>query len=489
MNKINANSFPWIPTSVVFYSMERFYINMNWINRETGLWFDPIYQAVDLDPKLKERRDLNKKVLLTINQTAEWRLRRDGVPNLNDGHWTETKLGKWQKDGTNPLNWTEEGEDYFKITARYGRKAWPIDRLGVDTTNRWGVHNIPLTAQNLVTHIEPGNEDVAWWRPAITSLTAPEFAARMSLIYDGHEGRVPFAGIKTADPTMLVVLPGLPNLDLNYLKQMNEWFKANRTDKKFACDVMNVHHYSNAGNTFENLTSQWTQGCSPEQDQVRIKLKAVVDFANSLSLPTWWSEFGYNTRNVNTTQGIVPFGNKSTEQIQSEWLKRSYIEGLLAGVDNMFMFETADEHRRDEGGMWITCGMVLSQYDKEGKVDIDSYKPKLSWFGLKNLNLWLSGATELKESNIDGVRIISFKSGNTKRHIYYMPTSNDSTKSLTINNTTLTATEDPQLFEGELVIIDPVTPPTPPVKPDKETFEIILISSKGRRGRTVIELI
>jgi hypothetical protein len=437
MKKINANSFPWVPSNLVFYDIERWYLNMNWMNRETGFWFDPIYQAVDLDPKLKERKQLGKQVILTINQTPEWRLKRAGVPETLE-HWTEVKLGKWNKDGTNPLNWTNEAQDFFKIAARYGRKSWPVDRLGVDTQERWGVKNKALSGLDLVRFIEPGNEDRAWWRPDNTSLNPEEFAAYCSAVYDGHEGKIPFAGIKTADPTMLMVMPGLPNLDFDCIARMDNWFKANRADKQFACDIINVHHYCNAGNTFENLTSQWTQGCSPEQDEVRIKLQKIVSYLNK---KVWWSEFGYNTVNVNTTQGLVPFANKTTEQIQNEWLKRSYLEGILAGVDNMFMFETLDEFNITNGGMWVSCGMVTSQYDGE------PFRPKKSWRGLKELNDFLPENASITEINISGVRFLKFRDGIYMKYIYYCPTSNGTTKQIRIKAKQFLATEDPQYYK------------------------------------------
>ena len=92
----------------------------------------------------------------------------------------------------------------------------------------------------------------------------------LSACYDGHEGKLgPGYGVKGADPSMLVIMGGLTNFDTTYLKRMSDWFNANRKDRRFPADVVNVHHYCNEN---DGLFQGFAKGTAPETKNVYEKL-------------------------------------------------------------------------------------------------------------------------------------------------------------------------------------------------------------------------
>ena len=155
-----------------------------------------------------------------------------------------------------PASYIDQARVAFQFAARYGyNKNVPRDLIKVDTHKRYpdDVPNQPLAGMGLIKYIECGNERDRWWGADELHQTAEQYAANMSAFYDGNMGKLGSdAGVKTADPSMQVVMGGLASADIKYVQGMIDWCKANRGYKKdgsvnLCFDVINYHLYSNDG--------------------------------------------------------------------------------------------------------------------------------------------------------------------------------------------------------------------------------------------------
>lgn len=408
--KFNTNGFHWIPSDLIKeFSFYRCYIATQWVWRPTGLFVEPMWQAATsqvtgYDSYFKNMKDLGVLVVPCLNQSPDWIL--EGWP-ADHPHRAEIKPIYKDDDPLDPISYRYIGKFFFQWAARYGKVQYPDEILEVDPTSRWigDGPNIKKSGLNLLNYVEVWNEPDGWWRTPEARFTPEEYACMLSVCYDGHEGLIPHCGIKTADESMKVVMGGLSNMNTDYLTAMNEWFKQNRTDQKFCADIINFHHYCNEGNGPGYMPVQWTKGCSPEADNLRGRLKTIVDWKkqNTPKSKVWYSEFGYDTNPSGYSwQKSLAYNNKSGEEVQAEWLARTYLESIAAKVDNMFMFNAVDEPCFASGGLWCSSGMLKAQYSPT------PYAKKPSWFSITYLIQALKGFRYSKDLSKDNIRLLLF---------------------------------------------------------------------------------
>src|SRR5690606_32765957 len=122
-----------------------------------------------------------------------------------------------------------------------------------------------------------------------------ELAAFMSAVYDGHKGEMgPGFGIKAADPAMKVVMPGLTEVNIEYVRFMFQWWDVNRGPGDYPFEIFNFHLYSNTsgGNQVDNDR----KGEIPEVASYMDALSKAVIYRN-IHFPNkevWISETGYD---------------------------------------------------------------------------------------------------------------------------------------------------------------------------------------------------
>lgn len=444
--KIGMDGFAWTPDTLVFCTFKRDFYDQGWIDKPGGLWVNPTWQAnINMDVYLERMKRKGIVTVPAINKTPDWRL--DGFVPHGYPNRDEVKLAKWLHRAEDPNAYADDAAFFFKIAARYGRVAHPAAALGIDTTLRWGVRNVERSGLDLLLYIEPGNEEEGWWRDSMARLDPEELAARMSAILDGHEGRMgPGYGIKTADPSMQVVLPGLWNLSWRYLDRMNRWFQINRTDKKFAADVLNVHWYINLSNRSDDAPPTWTVGCSPERDQLQKRLKELTDWRdrNTPGLPIFYSEFGWNTVNRNTNQGIVAYGGLTAEQIQANLICRTFVLSIEAGIDRCFVYTASDDGDVSNGGQWQSTGLAYSEFDPQ---HARRWKPKPAWYATRQLAAWLDSYTFAADRSNPVVMIKEFRKGSSRRLLYWSPTENGVQFEAEIMGRKVQVTEAVQMLE------------------------------------------
>jgi hypothetical protein len=411
-NAICTNSFHWVPVDVLTpFSMVREYNYWSWYEAKQGVnAFEPSAEtSAKLDTHFAELKANNITPLFCMNQSPPWLNTYAGFEA--DDRPADTATA--QSD--DPASYSYFARFMFQVAARYGRVAIADSRLTVDAANT------PKSGLNLLDYISPWNEPDKWWKAARGNIKAAEYAAILSAVWDGHEGKIPGdVGIKKADPSMKVVLGGLTDLRQDYINDMNNWFKANRKDKKFCADVIDVHRYS--GNYGQNLFSPTAKGISPEADNLRARVKSFVDFSHLL-LPNkqvWMTEYGYDT-GTNSPQRASAYGGYSADEVQAMWNIRSFLEILAGGMDKAFVFTIYDESN-DQFGIFQTSGVVRSRADGLTK--------KVAWTKFAEIATKLKGLTfkgdQSKQAN---VRNYLFANADASKSVVLMwsPTENGTT--------------------------------------------------------------
>lgn len=216
----------------------------------------------------------------------------------------------------------------FQVAARYGSVPVPPSALQL------GPKQPALSGLGLLKHIEILNEPDGWWAGREHFMKPFEIAAMLSAAYDGHEGRMePLGpggvGIKKADPSMQVVMPGVTgtsrrNLDLVRMIQL--WGQFARTDGKFPADVLNFHGYST------DLTANKVD-MTPEQAHMLEGLQELVAWRNTHepTMEVWLTEFGWDTDQRSTDRALA-YGPYSADQVQAMWLVRGFMLASASGL-------------------------------------------------------------------------------------------------------------------------------------------------------------
>lgn len=268
-------------------------------------------------------------------------------------------------DRSQPASYVIQARTAFQFAARYGYNISINPALvKIDPRPRWTNDpiNIVKIGLGLVKYIECGNENDRWWKGDKATQSPEEYAANMSAFYDGHKGTLgPNAGVKTADPSMKVVMGGLATADVNYVKRMIDWCKTNRGYKpdgnvNLCFDVINYHLYSNDGNILTHTRA--TTGVAPELSQSGAIADSFVALAKTLpgKMEVWVTEAGYDV-NQQSYQHAPPIGNKSALITQADWTLRTSLLYIRHGIKNIFFYQLFDAFPGN-GQQYSTSGLA-----------------------------------------------------------------------------------------------------------------------------------
>ena len=314
-------------------------------------------------------------------------------------------------DPTQPQSYIAHASYLFQFAARYGgtRVDETLLKLKADQPARSGL--------GLVRYMENWNEPDKWWKGRGPYFSPFELAAMCSADYDGHRrtvGRT--VGMKNADPGMKLVMGGLAKPEIEYLKAMKLWADFHR-EGNFPADVINLHHYSNDAG---GQGGQSTTGISPEADGLRERFQRIVEWRDRF-LPdkeVWVSEFGYDT-NPKSPQHAPAIGAADAQEVQGQWIVRSFLALAAAGVDRAQLYMLRDVNADS-----------ATQYDSSGLTSQKGrHEPKRAWYYVATLRHILHG-TRFESDVPSGdvrVRVYRFRSdGAPPRHVYavWCPTSN-----------------------------------------------------------------
>lgn len=272
-------------------------------------------------------------------------------------------------DAEDPESYREMSQFVYQFAARYGHTTVEDSKLLVNTgqTKKSGM--------GVLSYFEDWNEQDRDWAGRDAQFIAEEYAAMASANVDGHAGTMGEGfGIKTADPSAKFVMGGLYILGTEYISDMYNWFVENRADHRWPIDVINMHHYSHTDSK---------NGICPEEDAYKARVSELIDWRNEYAPENevWITEFGYDT-NDDSPNRINPFADFTQQEIQAQWLVRTYLLLSSIEVDRVAQFMIRDTDN-DSEPRWSDCGLTLS--DAEGNT------PKTSWYYTYTLKNVLEG--------------------------------------------------------------------------------------------------
>ncbi|AHF17065.1 hypothetical protein [Niabella soli] len=362
--------------------------------------FAPSYPGWSFDDFYQGLKQNNVQVAPCLQGSVNW------LPHSGDYNSDNKPLDAIGADPTSPYSYYAKANHLYQFAARYGSVKVP------DANLLLAAGQPRLSGLNYLNYIEDWNEQDKNWSGRDAEFLPEEYAAMASADYDGHCNTLnKFGkqyGIKNADPSLKLVMGGLSNVDINYIKRMKSWFEANRKDKQFAADVLNFHIYA-----FKDGQS-WQGGgpaLSPEDARFKEKLAAVVAYRDQ-NLPgkeVWVSEFGWDT-NPQSVLAPPPIGSMDMQEIQAIWLVRAYLAFAAAGVDRAQMYMSRDYDPNNK--TWFSStGLMGPKGD---------FTPKKSWYyvyTLKNVltNMHFMGSQNSTDPN---VLVYKFKDVASSKGVY-----------------------------------------------------------------------
>ncbi|MFD0674538.1 fibronectin type III domain-containing protein [Cohnella sp. GCM10027633] len=315
-----------------------------------------------------------------------------------------------------PASYIEHADHMYQYAARYG------STVVADGNLKLASGQARSTGLGYLDYFENWNEPDNTWDTLADYFKPYEFAAMSSADYDGHLGTLgSTVGVKNADPNAKMVMGGLSDPKLEYLRALKFWSDNNRGGS-FPFDVINIHYYSHDGAT----QSEGTVGISPEADDMKGALSKIVEFRNKYypDKEVWITEFGYDTDTA-SKQRVPTISGQTIYETQANWIIRSYLAAAAAGVDKAAMFMLRDVE--------LAPGVTMSKFYASGLVGRkdQGYPKKDSWYYLYTYRNTLGEMYylgEQQDSSNPNVMIYKFKSAtsNAGAYVVWNKTSNNS---------------------------------------------------------------
>lgn len=482
-SKISVCGFHWVPLDKMQpFAMRRDFQMSGWTWSPMGFSPDPLYGAASRDVQGYDKYFADAKaagltIVPCVNETPEWfwnlppapaiysiaevdvpyynpRLNViDAIDTLNEPPVPLTystsihpktlpKGAGFQK--TDPFGYISYARFMFQYAARYGRQKWDDNAIEVNEEHLYP--NSPINEKksglDLLQYIEPWNEPDAWWLDTTVYAQPEQFAAFMSAVYDGHCGRMGAqVGIKSADSTMIVVMPGLTGADKKYLERVVAWCRKNRPDQSLPWDICNFHFYNNTGNMAGRWPPTWLLGTPADMDAAWPDVTAYVAYVKSLGQKVWWTEMGYDTKTP-SWQYARPYGPYAPDSVQAMWLVRNYLTGIAAGIDNIFIFNAINEPGAPNGGLYQNSGVLY------GAGDATPFAPKPSWYAIAAMTKALQGYKYKADLSVGAtVKILAFSKPGKTMIAYWSPTNTDKKVPFKYQGRSFTAQETVQYAE------------------------------------------
>ena len=302
-------------------------------------------------------------------------------------------------DTLNPESYALHAQAFYQIAARYGKNQ----NIDISTLNVSDNSEIK-TGLNLLNALENSNEPNKTWNGKKNFFSPYELAAMCSADYDGHEGTIPNAGVKTADPDFKLAMGGMLNTAsfLEYLDEMKIWFSYHRADKKFAVDIINIHMGADTYNPEDSGFAERVQEIQNWIDQ------------NAPGTELWISEFEVPMADCEN-ENIADHHDNDLYQLRyAQRVARTYLMSIGAGVDRMTKFQL-----RDEGeGVYYNSGLTTGKGE---------WSKKLAWYYTAGMTNMLKNADFISDNSTDTVKDYVFKDRITgdEIHCLWSPTSED----------------------------------------------------------------
>ncbi|MBE7177676.1 MAG: beta-galactosidase [Mucilaginibacter polytrichastri] len=383
-------------------------------SRNGNWYYDVMYERCKKD---------SIAVLACIKQCPPW-LVNTYPENMRNAENVPAPYGL---DRTDPASYVAQAKMAFQFAARYGYNT-NIDPelVSVSEKARWTGDDVnqKKTGLQLIKYIECDNERDKWWRGKQAEQSPEEYAANMSAFYDGHKGALgKNAGVKTADPNMLVVMGGLAKANVDYVRRMVNWCKANRGTKPdgsvdLCFDVINYHLYSNDAGSQQH--GQSSHGMSPENSAAAQTADDFIRFAHeeANASPVWITEAGYDIHPKSPLRALA-IGKKTAILTQADWLIRSSLLYARHGIERVFYFMLDDVNTTD-----------ATQFSSSGFVFNERRRPSADYFMQAKKVL---GDFTYKNTISQNPLVDVYESGNKTIYVLTLATQNDKSINYTLD--------------------------------------------------------
>lgn len=416
------------------FSFVNTFISADFISTDKGVFVEPIFKSrtdpdKGLDSWIKALNDKGCTPWLCINQTPSWML--PGTGQASADHPPVQKGAS----RTDPKSYAEYARIFGELAKRYGSVKYPESDLWVNTTSRWTNDgpNQKISGLGYKFALTVWNEPDRFWHKGDGTgiyMEPEEYAAMFAACYEA---------VKAADQNVPCYMAGLTGTDMDY---MTRFINALKAMGKPLPDALVLHKYSHKGNEAGKHPPSWfdSGACAPELDKSFNDIKAFVTYAKSLNRPLFVTEFGTDTRPPSWMYA-PPFAGKTSDQIQAEWVCRTYLEYLRVGVDKMSVFNGNDEAGAINGGLYTNSGLLYGE-GEQGKV----FQPKPAYTAVTALVSALRGLTFTKDESTAQARIMRFEGAGKMTFVYWSPTASGADVSILVNGMNFTATEQPKYF-------------------------------------------
>ena len=292
-------------------------------------------------------------------------------------------------DTLDPKSYAVHAQTMYQIAARYGSNS-KIDPKTLNITDAQPAK----TGLGYLNAVENSNEPNKSWAGKSNYFTPYELAAMCSADYDGHEGTIPDAGVHTADPSFKLAMGGLVGYStmIQYLEEMKLWFDYNRSDGRFAVDIVNVHIGADSPDIEESSLRETIAELKKWMSQ------------NAPDTELWISEFEVPMSDCEA-EGTDAHDDENYQLRYAQRVARTYLCALENNsVDYITKFQL-----RDEGeGVYYNSGLVT----QKGKWD-----KKLAWYYLSCMTNVLDDSVWTDETLGDGYWVNTFCSYDDRKLI------------------------------------------------------------------------
>lgn len=386
--KIGFNAFIDDPiTAIIAAGNVREYHNFSWLLDEQGKVKFTQGTWGDMDAYYNAMKEQNISIIPCFQGGSTVVSGSDDPPEIPAASGADT---------TDPASYAVHAQAMYQVAARYGSNT----DIDPETLNVSDVSE-PKIGLGLLEAVENSNEPNKTWGGKADYFTPYELAAMCSADYDGHEGTIANAGVKTADPNFKLAVGGLLNTAsmLDYLSEMKLWFDYNRSDGKFAVDIINVHLGPDTAN--------------PEESGMTEKIRQIQSWIdkNAPGTELWISEFEVPMSDCET-EGLDNHENENYQLRYAQRVARTYLTAISAGVDRITKFQL-----RDEGsGVYADSGLVTAK---------GTWNKKPAWYYVSCMTNILENSDFISATTENGVCCETFTDRTNGNTIYclWSPTS------------------------------------------------------------------
>jgi len=340
---LGANGFFWDPADKVgIFTNYRIFSETQWyFDANDKLRLSPAFSGgVHMKNQLTSFKNAGAESVIVLQKSPNYIMNKSATEHSGDYKPIPYNI----TDYVTAANWYTIAKAYYRIAGYLGTTKIPSADMNFNTTPDWTGQeiNVVESGLGLAKWIEILNEpDKNWSSPVTAGYFSPyALAALMSASYDGHEGTLSKAGAKAADPNIKVAMGGIYKLQVEYIRAMHEWAKANRTDGKFPADALNFHHYNSNG----GVQGAGDMSLAPELGNMITQMQQIVDYRDKYlpDLEIWLSEWGMSTNLGNLKVPVLAsLGTK--EDVQGAWMIRTYLTLLKLNIDRSYMYAMEDE--------------------------------------------------------------------------------------------------------------------------------------------------